>query len=371
MTIVRSKKAKPVKLARNRIVVGSSLDEDLWLAWPMLDGGDLEVTLATPIRIITDPITGNHAQGNSNAGSHNADIKVVQSASKYGRTVKTASDAIAVRQVVTRDMVGFPTTAITIVMHYLRSDNASHVTAALGVRPDGTAYNGVCNFAHNLTGSSFFDFGGVVNTVTRLSFSAPTYGDDILVLTAGPRGMEVWQNGVKIASQSATPTRVNSDTAQFGLWGADPATYAGQDLGESGLLLVYGHQLSESEIAKLSVDPWAPFRRKAATVNLRTFPPILGAGDGALVLSGSAAGEVAIVGAGDGALALTGLAEGTVPIVGAGAGTLRLVGSATGTVAIAGAGDGALQLSGSGMAEDLGGPAPTPWTFASGKKKKK
>lgn len=394
MTVLRSKAAKPIRLPKGKTVIGSSLDEDLWLAWPMLDGGDLEVTFSTPIRIVTDPITGNHGQGHSNAGSHNSSIKVVQGASKYGRTVSVTSLAIATRQVVTRDMVGFPTKAITIVLHYHKLDGTARNSAAIGVVPDGTSYNGVCNLDIPASdGKLYFDFGGVTSPTTRLGgISGLTYGDDVWIATVGPRGMEVWQNGVKVASQSATPTRTNSDTAQFGLWGADPATYAGGDLAESGLLLVYGHQLSESEIARLSFDPWTPFRRKASVVNIKApLAPITGDGAGVLSLSGSATAAVAVAGAGagtlvlsgsaeatipvtgDGAgvLAFTGAAEATVPVTGAGVGILGLQGSAVATDPIAGAGAGTLLLSGSGMAEDLVGPAPTPWTFSSGKKKKK
>src|ERR1043166_1634672 len=316
MSLVRDRRIKPTPWHWSAARVARDCQwalRGLVLAWPMWDGGDLEVTLATPIRILTDPICGRHGQGHSNAGSHNTAIVVVEKSGKYGRTIAAASVATATRQVVTADMVGFPTTACTIVLHYHKTDATNRNAAAIGCIPDGSSYNGVMNAdLPSSDGKAYWDFGGVTSPTTRLGgISGLTYGDDVWVLTTGPRGMEIWQNGVKVASQVATPTRVNSNTAQFGLWGADPATYGGGDIAESGCLLVYDPQWSERAIMALSLDPWTPFR---PTFRWQTLirPGILGAGDGTLLLSGAGDAGVLVAGAGSGALSLSGLSAGVV-----------------------------------------------------------
>jgi len=64
----------------------------------------------------------------------------------------------------------------------------------------------------------YWDFGGTGVGTTRLvtTGTVTRSENDVWALTTGPRGMEIWQNGLLIASNTAQPTRSVS-TAEWGL----------------------------------------------------------------------------------------------------------------------------------------------------------
>jgi hypothetical protein len=67
-------------------------------------------------------------------------------------------------------------------------------------------------------GNIYWDFGGTTAGTTRLSVAAGTVQPtDTMVLTAGPRGMEIWRNGSLLASQGGSPTRTNQVGGAWGL----------------------------------------------------------------------------------------------------------------------------------------------------------
>ena len=75
---------------------------------------------------------------------------------------------------------------------------------------------------------------------------------------------------------------------------------------------------------------------------------ITGDGAGAVVVSGSATGTVAVAGTGTGALPITGSATGAVAVAGDGTAAVVLVGTGTGAVAILATGDAVVTLTGAG-----------------------
>lgn len=58
------------------------------------------------------------------------------------------------------------------------------------------------------TTKTYFRWGGETTNITSLMVSGLSRGpDDWWAFTAGPRGMEIWQNGVKVGSTASTPSR--------------------------------------------------------------------------------------------------------------------------------------------------------------------
>jgi hypothetical protein len=71
-------------------------------------------------------------------------------------------------------------------------------------------------------GTVYWDFGGNTEGATRLSCPGLSFSDsDVWAFTTGPRGMEIWQNGLKRASNAAQPTRANPSLGWgVGLYGS-------------------------------------------------------------------------------------------------------------------------------------------------------
>jgi hypothetical protein len=67
-------------------------------------------------------------------------------------------------------------------------------------------------------GNIYWDFGGTTAGLTRLFAACGTVQQsDVMVLTAGPRGMEIWRNGALLASQANAPSRTNQVGGAWGL----------------------------------------------------------------------------------------------------------------------------------------------------------
>ncbi len=75
--------------------------------------------------------------------------------------------------------------------------------------------------------------------------------DSVWTVSVGPRGMEIWQDGVKKASNATNPTRTATTTAfRSGI---------GMNMGSIGLLYLWKRQLTAAEIKFISAHPYAPF----------------------------------------------------------------------------------------------------------------
>ena len=102
-------------------------------------------------------------------------------------------------------------------------------------------------------GKIYWDFGGETEGTTRLSVAGLTFSSgDVFVFTTGPRGMEIWQNGKRVASNSANPTRTASSKA-FGLRGH---YFTGHD---PFACFAFGYsrkQMPQSVCAALGRDLW-------------------------------------------------------------------------------------------------------------------
>ncbi len=109
---------------------------------------------------------------------------------------------------------------ITIFSHIYPWGAATGYSHGFGVRRliSDSTYTTRCGVHFPYTdGKIYWDYGGVVEGTTRLSVAMPSSTHrSVYAFTVGPRGMEIWHNGVRIASNSATPTRVDYDDA-FGL----------------------------------------------------------------------------------------------------------------------------------------------------------
>ena len=101
-----------------------------------------------------------------------------------------------------------------------------------------------------------------------------------VAVTVGPRGMELWQNGILRNSNGSNPTRTALATS-WGLAGGLGGAF-GSDFAESGCCLLYNRQLDIPEIQRLTIDPWTPFRparrrptRTGVSTTSRSYIPAL------------------------------------------------------------------------------------------------
>ena len=103
-------------------------------------------------------------------------------------------------------------------------------------------------------GKVYWDFGGYTEGTNRLSVAGLSFSDsDVFVFTVGARGMEIWQNGIKRASNSATPTSTIISTA-FGVHQRSNA--GGTDRMRTYAFGYARKQLPTDVCAELSRDLW-------------------------------------------------------------------------------------------------------------------
>jgi len=152
--------------------------------------------------------------------------------------------------------LGLPTGPATVLLGYRKRDGTARATAAFGVAHDANDDNYMgCHLPYS-DGTVYWDYGGSPGKTagsTRLSVGSLTFGDDFWAFTTGPRGMEIWQNGVRRASNAGTPTRVNRATAFY--WGQHDNTTA-CDSADIWYGAIYDRQLSPAAIQSLSKDPY-------------------------------------------------------------------------------------------------------------------
>ena len=125
-------------------------------------------------------------------------------------------------------------------------------------------------------GVVYWDFGGQVENTTRESVSGLTVtGPHIWVFTSGPRGMEIWQDGILRSSNTANPSRTSSTTAyKIGKGGE----VANGDIAELGWVYLNQRQLTLDQCRQLSLEPFAllqPIIRRRYVVPAVAAPPDL------------------------------------------------------------------------------------------------
>jgi hypothetical protein len=123
-----------------------------------------------------------------------------------------------------------------------------------------------------------FAFGSGSITATTQDLTT----DSIWVACAGSRGMELWKDGIKVASTGTVPTFTADAARNLYLWGG---------LGLASLIAKYGfvyfyqRQLMPEEVLWITEDPFAPFVQtgtkirargpSAPTVGYAFFPPFI------------------------------------------------------------------------------------------------
>ncbi len=180
----------------------------------------------------------------------------------------------------TDTVLGLPTGPSTILLGWHKRDASNRASAAFGV-DDTTNRIGV-HLPYS-DGTVYFDYGGASEGSTRLSIGGLTFGDDFWAFTTGPRGMEIWQNSLLRATNSANPTRSNVASPFYlglgqGMLSADNA--------DAWYFAIYTRQLRVEEIQSVTAQPFQMFappvwRRyfipaaaAVTTVERRTLSPV-------------------------------------------------------------------------------------------------
>lgn len=116
-----------------------------------------------------------------------------------------------------------------------------------------------------LDGTVYWDFGGNVAGVTRVSAAGLTFGNDLFIYTVGPSyGMNIWQNGILRATSNITPTR--NTTAVTSAINRTTGGITG-DLMDMELFRVYNRELTPEEIKITSVNPWQIYNQPGLLYN--------------------------------------------------------------------------------------------------------
>lgn len=235
----------------------------LLLAWPgWHPSGPISAGAGGSLGVQNDPFRHDLTQSchcQVGDGYRGRTYKVAALSSYFG----TIQPLVNVRQT----DVPLPTaSACSIVLHYRKTDTTNRNTLAFGTGPANNVSDYLLAKIPDNTGAVLWYYGGAVAGTTLLSIGGLTVTDNVWVFTVGPRGMEIWQDGIRRASNAATPTRTNSSGQFWGLFGG--LGVLASDAAESGCVLVYDRQLEVAEIAALSIDPWTPFRPARRAVAL-------------------------------------------------------------------------------------------------------
>jgi hypothetical protein len=160
------------------------------------------------------------------------------------------------------------------------------VTFVVGVRKRDTTLRNAGVFAVDVStgsrraelaflsaGTVYFLFGGATPGTSLLQGPTVTHGDDVWVCSVGNRGMDLWQNGTLLASQTGHVSRTGN-TNEFKLGNAPSAT-GGGDLLDYAFLYIYPRQLDYESIRQISVDPFCFYDTPD---DLLVTAPVVGAG---------------------------------------------------------------------------------------------
>lgn len=148
--------------------------------------------------------------------------------------------------------VGLPTQTATIILKAYRITAGKRVDWGVADSSDATKRCG--GHIPFTDGTVYFDFGGATSGSTRVSVSGLTFSpSDTWAFSVGARGMEIWQNGRLVASNSATPTRsASADNWGLGTHGGTTSSADEQAQWEAAAL--FDTQLPPSLIAALTRD---------------------------------------------------------------------------------------------------------------------
>lgn len=151
---------------------------------------------------------------------------------------------------------------VTIMAGYRKTDGTDRNSAMFGVHGSETiSHHALVPFGD---GTVYWDTGGFNDPANR---ETAAWTNDtsfhVWAFTSGARGHEIWLDGVKIASNAGTGTRVGDASAQVRLGSA--ITTIGSDLAEMQWFFVHEDQLAEALIADISADPEGELTEEAAS----------------------------------------------------------------------------------------------------------
>ena len=152
------------------------------------------------------------------------------------------------------DAIPLPTTEVTVLIYQEKLDSTNRQTGAFGLAVSSTDDRLGAHLPWN-DGTVYWDFG--TTTSGRLSASGLTFGRNVWILNGGPRGMEIWQDGILRNSKAEVPpTRANtSDNFVVG----NHTTYRNDGV-EVFCFCLWSRQLSQAQCRRLSFDPFGMFR---------------------------------------------------------------------------------------------------------------
>jgi hypothetical protein len=146
------------------------------------------------------------------------------------------------------------TTEATVLIAGVQVGRSGAGGGSFGAATAGTADSSSCgSYLPYSDGKVYWDFGGSTEGATRLSVAGLTFDEtDVFVFTVGPRGMEIWQNGRRVASNAGTPTRTTTSNA----WGLRGHYLANSDPFKCYAFGYSRRQLSMAACADLSRHLW-------------------------------------------------------------------------------------------------------------------
>lgn len=148
-----------------------------------------------------------------------------------------------------------PTTqGCTILMLYEKADATARASCAFILNVSGNPTSQIGANVPWVDGHVYFGYGGF-GAGTSLDAGILTVTTDCWVFSVGGRGMEIWQNGIKRASNTDKPTRTASGSTAFVL-GAKTADAIFSDIAHYNVFAMWARQLTTSEIVMVSADPY-------------------------------------------------------------------------------------------------------------------
>jgi len=172
---------------------------------------------------------------------------------------------------------------LTVCLGYEKQDATLRASGAFGI---GSIFNEVrCGALIPFSdGVVYWDFGGFTEDVTRESIGGlTTSGYHPWAFTTGPRGMEIWQDGIRKSANSANPTR----SAQAQAWQLGTSVTVGSDLANYYWFFAHRFQLPPDLVREICLAPFGVLVEPQAP--RRTFI-IPGSGGGAATGHGTLVG---------------------------------------------------------------------------------
>ena len=218
--------------------------------WPFLSPQATAQCLARRIKLAAPTTLGDIYAGSSS----------IVPGGKYGLSVRHGATTDNLR--LTVDDSGAQQDAIvgsdqfTMMFAYRKTDATARASAAFGGLSGGDGEAIGIRLPYN-DGNIYFHYGFYANVLT-VPVTGITFGDDLWVCNVGLRGMELWQNGILVGSNSNHPTRTSSGaTTHF----ACPAFASNQsDLADTAFVMTWNRQLTVAAIRHMSANPWQVFQ---------------------------------------------------------------------------------------------------------------